>query len=48
MSQLPNLQEVFDAIKQVKAPGKDSILPEIFKYGGQKLAKNCILFLYPV
>lgn len=43
LSVLPTLQEVFEAIKQIamgKAPGNDAIPPEVFKYGGQKLAEK--------
>ena len=39
----PTLQEVKDSIKQIasaKAPGKDAIPPEIYKYGGQKLFRK--------
>ena len=43
LSLLPAIQEVFTAIKQMssgKKSGKDSLPPEVFKYGGQKLAKK--------
>ena len=43
LSVLPTLQEVFEAIKQIamgKAPGNDAIPAEVFKFGGQKLAKK--------
>ena len=39
----PTLQEVKDSIKQIsagKAPGKDGIPPDVFKYGGQTLVKK--------
>ena len=43
LSLLPAIQEVFTAIKQMssgKKSGNDSLPPEVFKYGGQKLAKK--------
>ena len=43
LSLFPAIQEVFTAIKQMssgKKSGKDSLPPEVFKYGGQKLAKK--------
>ncbi|GAB1601017.1 uncharacterized protein LOC115227909, partial [Argonauta hians] len=43
LSDLPILQEVLVAIKRIamgKAPGSDAISPEVFKYGGQKLARK--------
>ena len=45
LSFLPTIQEVLAAIKQIsagKAPGKDAIPPEIFKYGGTKLVKKLL------
>ena len=39
----PTLQEVLNCIKQIlsgKAPGKDAIPPELYKYGGHKLVKK--------
>ena len=39
----PTLQEVLNCIKQIlsgKAPGKDAIPPEVYKYGGYKLVKK--------
>lgn len=50
LSYLPDLKEVQDSIKQMsigKAPGNDGIPPEIYKYGGIKLAKK-LLDLYLV
>ena len=40
LSMIPTLHEVGDAIRQIssgKAPGKDAIPPEVFKYGGREL-----------
>ena len=45
LSFVPTAQEVLTAIKQItsgKAPGKDAIPPEIFKYGGTKLVKKML------
>ena len=46
---LPTFEEIKHVIKQLlcgKAPGKDGIPPEIFKYGGTKLIKKLLgLFL---
>lgn len=43
LSFTPTFQEVIDAIKLIssgKAPGKDAIPPEVFKYGGRKLVQK--------
>ena len=43
LSHEPTHQEVLDSIKQIssgKAPGKDAIPPEVYKYGGQKLVRK--------
>ena len=45
LSLLPSLKEVQDSIKQIsagKAPGNDGIPPEIYNYGGMKLAKKLL------
>ena len=50
LSHEPCLKELQNAIKQMssdKAPGKDGIPPEIFKYGGNKLVKK-VLELFKV
>lgn len=39
----PTLQKFLSSIKQIslrKAPVKDTIPPEFYKYGGKKLAKS--------
>ena len=45
LSSPPNLAETIKAIKQMsngKAPGADGIPAEVFKYGGQKLARKLL------